>query len=265
MVSALRAAGCVFAEDEARLLIADAKDAAELAMKVRRRVAGEPLEHVLGWAEFDGVRIALEPGVFVPRRRSELLVVQALARARPGAVVLDLCCGSGAVGVALLTRLAAAGRPAAELHAVDVDAVAVQCAERNLAALPTAARGRLCRVYQGDLYQPLSERLTGRLDLIAVNPPYVPTAAIRLLPPEARDHEPRHALDGGVQGVDAQRRVAQGARRWLREGGQLLLQTSEAQAELTLELIEAAGLIATLATSAELDAVVAVGTHTGDV
>jgi release factor glutamine methyltransferase len=264
VVSALRAAGCVFAEDEARLLIAETADGAELAAKVRRRVAGEPLEHVLGWAEFDGVRVSLEPGIFVPRRRSELLVLEALARARSDAVVLDLCCGSGAVGLALLTRLAAVGRPAAELHSVDVDAAAVQCAKGNLAGLPAAARGRLCRVYRGDLYQPLPERLAGRLDLIVVNPPYVPTAAIRLLPPEARDHEPRQALDGGVQGVDTQRRVAQGARRWLRAGGELLLQTSEAQADLTLELLEAAGLIATLATSSELDAVVAVGTHTGN-
>jgi release factor glutamine methyltransferase len=178
-------------------------------------------------------------------------------------VVLELCCGSGAVAVALLSRLAAAGRPVAELHAVDVDATAVQCAERNLAALPATTRSRLCRVYKGDLYQPLPEQLAGRVDLIVVNPPYVPTAAIRLLPPEARDHEPRHALDGGEQGVDAQRRVAQGAGHWLRAGGQLLLQTSEQQVGLTLELIEAAGLRPARAASVELDAVVAVGTREG--
>jgi release factor glutamine methyltransferase len=135
----------------------------------------------------------------------------------------------------------------------------------NLLALPAEVRGQLSRVYQGDLYQPLPERLIGRLDLIVVNPPYVPTAAIRLLPPEARDHEPRHALDGGEQGLDVQRQVAQEARHWLRVGGQLLLQTSAQQADLTLELIEAAGLTAARATSVELDAVVAVGTHDGDV
>ncbi|HYU85248.1 MAG TPA: putative protein N(5)-glutamine methyltransferase, partial [Kribbellaceae bacterium] len=106
VVATLRSAGCVFAEDEARLLLATASTPAELAVLLERRVAGEPLEHVLGWAEFHGLRIAVEPGVFVPRRRTEFLVDRAAALTRPGAVVVDLCCGSGALGVAL-----AAARP----------------------------------------------------------------------------------------------------------------------------------------------------------
>src|SRR5919198_868550 len=101
IVSRLRAAGCVFAEDEALLLISAAGSPGELAAMVDRRIAGLPLEHVLGWAEFCGLRIAVDPEVFVPRRRTELLVRQAIALARPGAVVVDLCCGSGAVGAAL--------------------------------------------------------------------------------------------------------------------------------------------------------------------
>src|SRR6266571_3052688 len=101
VVARLRAAGCVFAEDEARLLIAAARTPADLAGLVDRRAAGQPLEHVLGWAEFCGLRIVLDPGVFVPRRRTEFLVGQATRLARPGAVVVDLCCGSGALGAAL--------------------------------------------------------------------------------------------------------------------------------------------------------------------
>src|SRR5262245_59423927 len=113
IVNRLRAAGCVFAEDEARLLISTARTPGHLAAMVDRRVAGLPLEHVLGWAEFCGLRIAVDPGVFVPRRRTEFLVSQAVALARQAAsagpaaqhrtVVVDLCCGSGALGVALAT------------------------------------------------------------------------------------------------------------------------------------------------------------------
>src|SRR4051794_39445724 len=100
LVAVLRAAGCVFAEDEARLLRTQARTPAELAVLTQRRLAGEPLEHVLGWAEFAGLRVAVEPGVFVPRHRSEFLVDAAVV-AVPGArVVVDLCCGSGAIGAA---------------------------------------------------------------------------------------------------------------------------------------------------------------------
>src|ERR687889_1157301 len=119
VVHRLRAAGCVFAEDEARLLLDAAGTPAELEELVQRRVAGEPLEHLLGWAEFCGLRIAVAPGVFVPRRRTELLVRQAAALAPPGAVVVDLCCGSGAVAAVLSTLL---HRP--EIHASDVDPAA---------------------------------------------------------------------------------------------------------------------------------------------
>src|SRR3954463_6070240 len=97
VVARLRAAGCVFAEGEAQLLLSEAGAGAEVDVLVARRVAGEPLEQVLGWAECRGLRIAVAPGVFVPRRRTELLVEEALSLARPGAVVVDLCCGSGAL------------------------------------------------------------------------------------------------------------------------------------------------------------------------
>jgi release factor glutamine methyltransferase len=251
IVARLRASGCVFAEDEARLLAAQARTPAELAAMVERRVAGIPLEHVLGWVEFCGLRIAVDPGVFVPRRRTEFLVREAVAVARPRPVVVDLCCGAGAVGAALVAALLHA-----ELHAVDVEAAAVRCARRNLAT---------AQVYEGDLFAPLPAGLRGRVDLLAANVPYVPSDAIGLMPPEARIHEPRVALDGGVDGLDVLRRVSSQAPRWLAPGGHVLVETSERQASRAVEVFAGDGLIARVATCDELGATVVVGTRPGEV
>ena len=238
----LRAAGCVFAEDEADLLVAAARTPEELESMVERRAAGEPLEHVIGWVDFAGVRIALEPGVFVPRARTEFLVAQAVALASPGAVVVDLCCGSGAVGAAL---------GPVELHAVDVDPVAVRCARRNL---PAAAA-----VYEGDLFEPLPAALRGRVDVLVANVPYVPSGEIALMPAEARDHEPRLSLDGGPDGLDVARRVAAGAREWLAPGGHLLIEASEQQAARAAEDFARAGLEPRVELSEELEVAVVIG------
>lgn len=266
VVRRLRAAGCVFAEDEARLVIAEARSPARLAEMIELRVAGRPLELVLGWAEFAGLRIVVEPGVFVPRRRTELLVQEAAALVRATGVdqarrvvVVDLCCGSGAVGVALATDLAGArsGNPArVELHAADVDPAAVRCARRNVATVGG-------HVYEGDLDEPLPARLLGAVDVLVANAPYVPSDAIRLMPPEARDHEPRVALDGGTDGLDVQRRVIAAAPRWLAPGGHLLIETSRRQAPLTAAAISAIGLVARVVTSEDLDATVVVGARPG--
>lgn len=253
----LRSAGCVFAEDEARLLVAAAGSPAELAELVDRRVAGLPLEYVLGWAEFCGRRIAVDAGVFVPRRRTEFLVRQAAELARAAAarrptrptVVVDLCCGSGALGAVLAAEL-----DPVELSAVDIDAAAVRCARRNVAA----AGGR---VYQGDLYQPLPATLRGRVDLLIANAPYVPTAELPLLPAEARVHEPRVSLDGGADGLAVLRRVTIGAPGWLAPGGCLLVETSERQAPLLAGAAAAAGLVPRVAQSAELAATVLIGSR----
>ena len=253
IVSTLRAAGCVFAEDEARLLTAAAGTPAELLAMVGRRAAGLPLEHVIGWAEFCGLRIEVDPGVFVPRRRTEFLVERAAAVSPPRAVVVDLCCGSGALGAALAVSLAGAGG-CAELHAADIDPAAVRCARRNV----TAAGGR---VYEGDLFEPLPVVLRGRIDVLLANVPYVPTEEVGLLPAEARLHEARVALDGGADGLDVLRRVAAGAPHWLAPGGHLLFETSERQVPQAVGTVTAGGLVARVAECEERYATVVIATR----
>lgn len=250
IVVRLRAAGCVFAEDEAGLLIAAATSPDELAELVHRRVDGQPLEVILGWAEFCELRIAVDAGVFVPRRRSEFLVSQAVELARPGVVVVDLCCGTGALGVAIATQVRI------ELHASDFEPAAVRCARRNLAAVAGQA-------YEGDLFEALPSALRGRVDLLVANAPYVPSDQVALMPPEARDHEPLMALDGGPDGVEVQRRVAAGAPGWLSPGGHVLIETSESQAELSRHALSANGLIARVANSQELSSTVVIGSLPG--
>lgn len=232
VVARLRAAGCVFAEEEAALLLSAAATEDALEDMVAGRVGGLPLEQILGWAEFCGLRIAVQPGVFVPRRRTELLVRQASAVAGPGSVVVDLCCGSGAIGVAVAAELGHI-----ELHAVDLDPVAVRCARRNV----EAAGGR---VYEGDLADALPASLRGRVDVLVACPPYVPSEEISLMPPEARDHEPRLALDGGADGLDVTRRLAALAPGWLAPGGHLLVESSAHQAPLAAEAFAGHGLAA---------------------
>ncbi len=246
VVARLRAAGCVFAEDEAALLIAAASSPAGLRQLVDRRVSGIPLEHILGWVEFCGLRILVDAGVFVPRQRTTFLVQQAVAWAAPDATVLDLCCGAGAIGAAIAARL-----PGIDLYAADIDPAAVVSARRNI---------RPDRVFEGDLFDPLPASLKGRIDILVANTPYVPTDALALMPPEARLHEARVALDGGADGLDVQRRVAEGAPRWLASGGHLFVESSEEQAELTAAVFEANGLVASIAHSEQLCSSVVSGT-----
>jgi release factor glutamine methyltransferase len=201
---------------------------------------------VLGWAAFAGLRIAVEPGVFVPRRRSELMVREAAGRVRPGDVVVDLCCGSGAVGLAVATAVLGV-----VLHAADVDPAAVACARRNLAGVGT--------VHLGDLDAPLPPDLRGRVAVLTCNAPYVPTAAVALMPPEARDHEPRTALDGGGDGLEVLRRVVAGAPDWLRTGGTLVVESSARQAPALTAAMTAAGLAPRIAHDDETGGTAVVG------
>jgi release factor glutamine methyltransferase len=351
IIGRLRAAGCVFAEDEAAILVAGAQSPGELEGMVAARVSGLPLEQVIGWAEFRGLRILVDPGVFVPRRRSEFLVETALSLCFPlsgsgippiesdavsldppptrswagrdtivsrpahdhggreatsfgerdvsgisptaGLVVVDLCCGTGALGLAVLVALNGVGRntagmpperglaglisgvpgsvsevsgaessdaevsvsesSGAELHAADLDPAAVACARRNV----EPAGGR---VYHGDLFAPLPATIRGRVSTLICNAPYVPASELGFMPAEARDHEARMALDGGADGLAVLRRAATQAPGWLAPGATMLVETSERQAPAMAGVMTAAGLLPRVHADDEMGATVVTGT-----
>lgn len=215
-----------------------------------RRLEGTPLELVLGWAEFRGLRIRVDEGVFVPRTRTTFLVETALAhladRGIERPLVLDLCCGSGAAGAAVEHA-----RPDATVHAADLDPRAVACARTNLRDP--------ARVYEGDLFAPLPESLRGRFDVILANAPYVPTGEIDFMPREARLFEPAIALDGGADGLRIQALVASAALDWLAPGGLLVVETSVRQADATRSLLESAGFRTRVGHSDDLDATLVAG------
>ncbi len=231
----------MFAEEEAALLLGSGHRGAGLEALVRRRLAGEPLETVLGWVAFAGRRLQVRPGVFVPRRRTELLARIAADRCGPGSVLLELCCGVGPVAATVTAR---------EIHLGDLDPVALECARVNV------PHGH---VHASDLYADLPGDLRGRVDVVAANAPYVPTDHIELMPPEAREHETAMALDGGADGVDLHRRIAAEASAWLAPGGVLLIETSRAQAPLTEGAMLAAGLATEVVTDDESGGCVVLG------
>jgi release factor glutamine methyltransferase len=238
--------GCVFAEDEAALLLGTGLRGADLEALVLRRVAGEPLETVLGWVSFAGRRLSVGRGVFVPRRRTELLARTAAAHCRPGSVLLELCCGVGPV---------AATVEASEVHLADIDPVALSFAAINVPHGHT---------HLSDLYGDLPVDLRGRIDVVAANAPYVPTDHIDLMPPEAREHEPQAALDGGPDGVDLHRRIAAGAPEWLAVGGVLMIETSTLQAALTEQAMHDAGLATRVLTDDDVGGCVVLGVRPGE-
>lgn len=228
LVARLRAAGCVYAEDEAAALRELPPHRLEAA--VVRREAGEPLEHVLGWVDIGGLRLAIEPGVFVPRQRTLLLVDEAARLTPPGSRVLDLCCGCGAVG-----RLLAGRVDGLHLDAADVDARAVAVARRNLA--PVGGRA-----WCGDLVDPVPAGLRGELATITANVPYVPGDSEHLVPGDLRAAEPRFTRDGGDDGLDVLRRVATIAASWLEPGGHVLSEAAEHQVPAARAILAGAGL-----------------------
>src|SRR5262245_63951180 len=243
----LAAAGCVSAEAEARWLVEEVRGlpagaavarrrqplppAAARALEgmVARRVAGEPLQYVIGWAPFGPLRIQVGPGVFVPRPETELVAARAAAhlRAAPSpATAVDLCTGSGAIACFL-----AESAPGARVLATEVDAAALEWARRNL-------RGRGVELLQGDLDEPLPDELRSGVDVLVANVPYVPSDAIPLLPRDVRVHEPLVALDGGPDGLDLLRRVVAGAGRWLAPGGWLVCEIGDDQGEGVAGLVD---------------------------
>ena len=242
----LREAGSVFAEDEAALLVAQFSGG-ELAEAVLDRAAGEPLEHILGWAEFAGVRIQVATGVFVPRRRTEVLLHQALAHLPRHGLLVELCCGAAPVATAIATA-----RADATVFASDVDPRAVACARLNLD--PVGGRAEV-----GDMAAAVPRAYVGRVDVLVANAPYVPTSEIALMPSEARLHEPTESLDGGVDGTDLQDRAAAAARPLLSPDGVVIVETSRRQAEATASRMLWRGFVPEIVLDDEVDGTCVVG------
>ncbi|PYN46239.1 MAG: peptide chain release factor N(5)-glutamine methyltransferase [Candidatus Rokuibacteriota bacterium] len=205
------------------------------AHAVSRRARREPLQRILGWEEFRGVRVRLTDAVLVPRPETETLVEWALALLPPpGArrlLAIDLGTGSGCIACALASE-----RPDLDVIAVDVSPAAAAVARDNTRALGLASR---VGVVAADLLDGIRDL---GADLIVSNPPYLPSALVPELPPEVRIHEPRLALDGGADGLALIRRIATTARRYLRPSGALAVETAGGdQTEAAAALLRAAG------------------------
>jgi len=199
-----------------------------------RRAAREPLQYLLGWEDFHGVRLTVTPDVLVPRPETEGLVEWAIevlgSLAEP--VAADLGTGSGAIACAVAHAL-----PRAEVLAVEVSAGALAVASRNVRQLGLSTRVHLLA---GDLFGPLGS-IAASLDLVVANPPYLPSAVLPSLPPEVSRHEPRAALDGGPDGLAIIRRIISGAPPVLKPGGWLLMEIGDEQAGPVASLMAAEG------------------------
>jgi release factor glutamine methyltransferase len=212
----------------------DARAAASFRALVDRRAAHEPVQQILGYEEFRGLRIAVTPDVLIPRPETEGLVERALELLadRPGALVADIGTGSGVIACAL-----AISRPDLEVLAVDQSLGALAVASDNVRALALSSRVRLLA---GDLFGPLAS-LAGSLDMVVANPPYLPSGIIAGLPAEVERFEPRLALDGGPDGMRVLRRIITEAPRYLRPGAWLLMEIGEEQAGPLASLMAAEG------------------------
>jgi release factor glutamine methyltransferase len=248
----LYAAGCVSAPAEARWLVEEALELApgelagrrgepvpgpaaraRLAAMTARRAAGEPLQYVVGWAPFGPLRLAVGPGVFVPRPETEGLAELAARRLRTQPeprLAVDLCSGCGAIACFVADAV-----PGARVLATELDPGALAWGRRN-------AERHGVELLAGDLDGPLPHDVAGRVQVLTANVPYVPSGQIELLPRDVRDHEPRLALDGGPDGLDVLRRVAALAPRWLAPGGVLLSEIAEDQGDAAGRVLADAGL-----------------------
>lgn len=199
---------------------------------VSRRAEGMPLQYVTGEMPFRHLVVRVEPGVFIPRPETEVLVDGVLA-AIDGIrepVIVDLCTGSGCVASA--TAYEHAG---ARVWATDTSVLAVETSRRNASRARVADR---VQVLHGDLFDPLPDELLANVDVVVSNPPYIPSADLPDLPPEVLGFEPHEALDGGPDGLDVFRRIANDAKRWLRPGGMLLVELDTKRVEEAAQTLD---------------------------
>jgi release factor glutamine methyltransferase len=210
---------------------------------IERRAAGEPLQYVTGEMPFRHIVLKVRPGVFIPRPETEVLVDEVLAALAPagapvgcadaaaGPIVVDLCTGSGAVAISVAHE-----RADARVYATEAVAGTAEVARENAERCGVTAR---VTVLTGDLFAPLPAGLRGAVDVVAANPPYVPTAELAGLPSEVGGHEPRVALDGGEDGLDVVRRIVADAREWLAPGGTLVIECDTTGAKDAARLMSA--------------------------
>jgi release factor glutamine methyltransferase len=198
---------------------------------IKRRGTREPLQHILGTANFCGLEFAVSRHVLVPRSETELLAEQGwtFLRDRPDPAALDFGTGSGCLAVLLAVRC-----PAAAVWAVDISPDAIEVARANAARHQVAERVRFCQAGGVEALEPRP-----KVDLLVSNPPYIPSAEIASLQPEVRDFDPRLALDGGPDGLDCYRHLAAHGRSLLKPGGKLMAEFGDGQAEAIRSLFEA--------------------------
>lgn len=197
----------------------------------RRRVRGEPLQYVTGTAGFRTIELEVGPGVLVPRPETEVVAGAAIARLPGSGTIVDACTGSGAIALAIGRE-----RPDAHVWATELSGDALAWAERNCRRLGLPVSLLSC-----DLLTGLPQRLRRRIDVVVANPPYVTRAEMAELPPDIAEHEPRIALDGGGDGLDVARRLADQARRWLRPGGWLVVEIGARQGRAAAGALRTAG------------------------
>ena len=216
----------------------DADAAARLAELVERRVERVPLQHLTGRVGFRYIDVEVGAGVFVPRPESEVVAGFAIdwlaERPSDGPVVVELCAGSAAIALSVSHEV-----PSALVHAVEVDARALEWARRNAAAR-AAAGDRPIALHHADVTTSLPE-LDGRVDCVVANPPYVAESELAGLDPEVRDHDPRRALVAGPDGLDVIRDVVRRSHALLRPGGLLVVEHSDRQGESAPAVVRESG------------------------
>ena len=213
---------------EAQWIVEAAPDEKTALTFAERRSRGEPLQYLLGSAQFRHLDLEVGPGVFIPRPETELVVERAIELLPPGGTLVDLGTGSGAIALSVAHE-----RPDAKVSATEADPGAFPWAIRNRDRLSLPVD-----IFQGDLFENLPKELEGAIDVCVSNPPYVSTEKKGSLPVDVREHEPETALYGGATGMDVTERLARDARSWLRPGGWLVMEMSVEQQDLMNSLLE---------------------------
>ena len=205
--------------------------AKEIIRIADERLTGRPLWYIIGDADFCGYKIKVDERVLIPRPETEELAMMVVASAEEGNSILDLCTGSGAIAIAVERELAKHKRKC-KVTATDISAEALALAKEN-AELNEAE----ILFVQSDLFS----RIRGRFDIIVTNPPYIPTSEIDGLQREVQAHEPRLALDGGTDGLDYYRRIAEAAPKYLARGGTLMMEVGKGQAQAVVKMFKGNG------------------------